>query len=113
VGQNYWVSDGCAAKGTPGVASTYTLEMAVAALNRWTAGTETARSVAAGVLCPDGVSQLVSRTTTTACVVWVYSGPLAGSVRAMTLSQFNCGSVGNPTPCCLCPTSTNQSGTWD
>ncbi len=96
VGQSYFLSNGCTPVGTPGSAATYNLAMATAARAAWPqTGTDGNGSC--------GGSSALSRQNSTACVVWLYDGTLAGSVTVNTTP----GDGGLPD--CLCSASITTS----
>jgi hypothetical protein len=99
LGQNYWVTtNACLVTGTPGTASTYTVEMANAARAAFpTAGTDTSGT------CGPTNESVVARQTASECIIWQYTGANAGAVRVTPIV----GGVVN----CYCPN--DLSTTWN
>jgi hypothetical protein len=113
IGQDYWIgSDYCAAVGTPGTDSTYSMAMAMAAANA---------APQPSSFCTNPPCVGVSTCTTSAtaqdavyddltdsggpCIVWVFKTTGNGSKKALS------GYVHMDMTQCTCPTSTDP--TWD
>jgi hypothetical protein len=97
LGQAYFVGDACAALGTPGVATTYNLEMAQAAraASPMLSGSTDSEGTCTAPGDAGAASLIVIRQATSQCFVWAYAGSLAG--RVYVGASCGCPTTSSPT----------------
>jgi hypothetical protein len=80
----------CTPLGTPGTASTYSLQMATTARDAWLAGTDATKTCGNGA----NATSCLQRVAGANCAVWCYDKSVAGRVLAAT--TCTCPSTSSP-----------------